>query len=146
VTDPPLHENDTVRAIAFQSDGQIVVTGPVGTLSGGSDLVVARYNTEPDFGLAFSQPTETVSTETKVKVTLNIARLGGFIGNVTITPPDASALDIRVSPNPVTTADSSVTFKIKVRGDTAPGSYPLVFAARSDEGLAHSITLTLVVQ
>jgi hypothetical protein len=108
--------------------------------------MVARYNTEPDFALAFSQSTETMSPGAKAKVTLDIARLGRYTGSVTVTAPDTSALDIRVVPDSVTTTADSVKFKIKVRGDTPPGSHPLVFAAQSEAGQAHSVTLTLVVQ
>jgi len=140
---PPTGYRDTVRGIAFQADGQIVVTGDVNV---GDHLVLARYNTEPDFALSFSQSTETLSPGSKAKVTLNIARRGGFTGNVTVTPPDTSALDIRIVPDSVTTTGDSVRFKIKVRGDTPLGSHPLVFGAQSDAGQAHSVTLNLVVQ
>jgi uncharacterized delta-60 repeat protein len=143
ITDPTVHEADGVRAIAFQADGQIVVTGDA---SLDNDLILARYNTEPDFALAFSQSTENMSLGTRARVVLNIARLGGYTGNVTVTAPDTSALDIRIIPDSVTTTADSVKFKINVRGDTPPGSHPLVFTAQSDAGQAHSITLTLVVQ
>jgi hypothetical protein len=108
--------------------------------------VLARYNTEPDFALEFSSSTENMAPGARAKVVLNIARLGGYIGNVTVTAPDTSALDIRIIPDSVTTTADSVKFKIKVRGDTPPGSHPLVFAAQSEAGQAHSVTLTLVVQ
>lgn len=132
-----------IRAIAFQPDGQIVVTGD---LNDDTDIVVARYNTEPDFALAFSESPATMSPGTKARITLTIARRGGYNGNVTITPPDTSALDIRISPNPVTTTNGSVTFKIKARGNAPLGSHDLVFAGQSEAGQAHSITLTLVVE
>jgi uncharacterized delta-60 repeat protein len=143
VTDPKEGYPDTIRGIAFQADGQIVVTGDA---NDDTDVVLARYNAGSDFALSFASPTETMSPGTKTKVTLNIAHRGGYTGNVTITPPDASALDIRIVPNPVTTSGDSVTFKIKVRADTPLGSHPLIFTAQSDGGQAHSITLTLVVQ
>jgi uncharacterized delta-60 repeat protein len=134
---------DMIRAIAFQSDGQIVATGD---LNDDTNIVVARYNTEPDFALSFSQPTETMIAGTKAKVTLSIARRGGYSGNVTITPPDTSALGIRIAPNPVAATGDWVTFKIKVRGDTPLGSHDMVFAGQNDTGQAHSVTLTLAVQ
>jgi uncharacterized delta-60 repeat protein len=144
ITDPRVRDGDGVAAIAFQADGQIVVAGT----SGGdtNDLVLARYNTEPDFALEVSSSTENMAPGARAKVVLNIARLGGYIGNVTVTAPDTSALDIRIIPDSVTTTADSVKFKIKVRGDTPPGSHPLVFAAQSEAGQAHSVTLTLVVQ
>jgi uncharacterized delta-60 repeat protein len=143
VTDAKDGYPDTIRGIAYQTDGRMVVTGDA---NDDTDLVLARYNAASDFALTFPSATVTMAPGTKARITLNIARLGGYTGNVTITPPDTSALDVRISPNPETTSDDSVTFKIKVRGDTPLGSHDLVFAGQSDTGLAHSITLTLVVR
>jgi uncharacterized delta-60 repeat protein len=143
VTDPNKEYPDTIRGIAFQADGRIVVTGDH---NDDADLVLARYNAGSDFALSFPSSTITIAPGTKAKVTLNIARLGGYTGNVSITPPDTSALDIRITPNQITTTNDSVTFKIKVRGDSPLGAHPLVFSAQSDTGQAHSVTLALVVQ
>src|SRR5262249_26322106 len=49
ITDPRTREGDGILGIAFQADRQIVVTGAA---SGDNDLVLARYNTEPDFSLS----------------------------------------------------------------------------------------------
>ena len=62
------------------------------------DLVVANFrsntvsillNTGPiGFSLGFDSPTVTAQQGTTIRVTVNINRIAGFTGNVTVTPPD----------------------------------------------------------
>ena len=73
-------------------------------------------------------------------------RIGGFAGNVTISPPATTPKGIVPLIDTITTSDNSVTFKIKVKGSARPGNYPLVFAGKDDTGRERDATLTLVVQ
>jgi streptogramin lyase len=100
----------------------------------------------PDFSLGFDQSTVNGQAGTKVRVTVNINRTGGFGGNVTVTPPDPSGGIRAKPPDPVTTTDTSATFKLKIGGGAASGPHQIVFKGTDDSGRERDVTLTLVVQ
>ena len=99
----------------------------------------------PDFSMAFDQPTIT-SSGGKTPVTLDVNRIGGFAGNVAITPPASTPKGIVPLIDSIATTGNSVTFKIKVKGSARPGRYPLVFAGKDESGRERDASLTLVVQ
>jgi serralysin len=139
---------DSARAIALQSDGKIVLAGraaKTGITNG--DFALARYTVEPNFGLSVSQAPIIAERGTKVPVTILINRTGGFSGNITVTPPDASALHIQPKPpDPIGTTDPSVKFKLKVKGSAPTGLQQLVFTGRDDTGRTRTTTVTLNIQ
>jgi len=79
-------------------------------------------------------------------VTFQIARKGGFEGNVTIAHSDTSALKIRVKPDSLSTTDSTVRFKLKVKAGTPTGQQQITFTGKSDSGLERTTTLNLVIR
>jgi hypothetical protein len=84
-----------------------------------------------DFSLGFDQSTVSRQAGTKARLTVNINRIGGFTGNVTVTPADPSG-GIKPKPaDPITTPDASVTFKLKIGGGVAPGRYDRVSRVRT---------------
>lgn len=99
----------------------------------------------PDFSLAFAQPTIAASVGTKVPVTLNVNRTGGFEGNVTVTPPKTLPRKVVVQGDPISTKSDSVSFKLKIKGAALPGTYALVFAGKDNSGRERDATLTLVI-
>jgi len=101
-----------------------------------------------DFSMTLDQPTITTTIGTKVKVTLNVARAGGFAGTVTIGAPSNLPRGIIVGLDPSTpVSGDSLAFKVKVKGSAVSGNYPLVFTGMDDTGhLSHTVTLTLNVQ
>jgi hypothetical protein len=113
---------------------------------GTSPPVNFTINQGPDFLIGFDQSTVTAQAGTKARVTVNINRLGGFNGNVTITPPDPANGIKPKPPGAVTTSDSSATFKLKIGGGVAPGRYDRVFTANDDSGRTRTATATLIVQ
>src|SRR5262249_35440418 len=110
ITELSKDEDDDANAVAIQSDGQIVIAG---TSETGDEFALARYNTEQDFSLAFEPSTVDAERGTKVRVTLQLARKGGFAGNVTITHSDTSALNIKGLPDSISTTQNGVSFKLK---------------------------------
>ena len=128
-----------------------MTVGPVLTSKGLQEAFVAKLSgigapPQPDFALGFDQSTVTGQVGTKARVTVNINRTNGFAGNVTVTPPPPSG-GIKPKPaDPITTTDNSASFKMKIGGVVAPGSYQLTFTAVDDSGkLIHAGTVTLVV-
>jgi hypothetical protein len=112
-----------------------------------SDTVSILPNTGPiGFSLGFDSPTVTAQRGTKIRVTVNINRIAGFTGNVTVTPPDPFE-GINPKPAaPIATTDTSVTFKLKIKFYTRRGSRQVTFTARDDSGRTIAATLTVFVQ
>jgi uncharacterized delta-60 repeat protein len=143
--------NDQAMAAVIQPDGKIVVAGTAAHNPGGPRVIaLARYLTgagpQQDFSLGFDQSSVTADRGTKARVTVRINRVGGFAGNVTVTPPDP-AEGIKPKPaDPISTTDSSVTFKMKVGGGAAVGPHQLTFTAKDDTGRLRIGVVTLVVQ
>jgi len=135
-----------ISAADIAKPGTAKVTVFDATSGGGtSSPVTFTITAAPDFSLSLDQPTLTAQAGTKVRVTVNINRTGGFTGNVTATPPDPQG-GIKAKPaDPITTTDTSATFKLKVSEGTAPGTYHLLIKGVDDSGRERDVTLTLVV-
>jgi|HubBroStandDraft_6_1064221.scaffolds.fasta_scaffold13289_4 uncharacterized delta-60 repeat protein len=146
--------NDRANAPAVQSDGNIVVVGTATEPTTGQDFALARYlpgtpapPPEPDFTLAFAQPTVSTKPGTKITAQADITPVDGFTGKVTITPPVTTVKGLKLPTAAVTTSADSVNFKIKVKVSVKAGSYPVTFTGMDSTGkLVHTATLTIVVQ
>ena len=112
-----------------------------------SDTVSILLNTGPiGFSLGFDSPTLTAQQGTTIRVTVNINRIGGFTGNVTVTPPDP-ALGINPKPPaPIATTDTSVTFKLRIKGGAQLNQHKETFTAHDDSGHTIAVTLTVIIQ
>ncbi|HWN99100.1 MAG TPA: hypothetical protein VNS63_07495 [Blastocatellia bacterium] len=88
----------------------------------------------------------TAQQGTKIRVTVNINRIGGFTGNVTVTPPDPFEGINPTPPAPIATTDTSVTFKLKIKFYVRRGGHQETFTARDDSGRTIAATLTVIVQ
>src|SRR5215469_15043858 len=143
-------DNDTARAVGIQQDGGIVVAGNTQRgLTQVADFAVARYYAAPalpDFTIGFNSSTVSAQAGSKVALTVLVNRIGGFGGNVTITPPAASMGIKPKPPDPITTSSSSAVLKMKIGAGVAPGSYSRTFTATDDSGRTRTATVTIVVQ
>jgi hypothetical protein len=130
---------------AFSCEGQVAdisATSPEGI-----NLDVIGYSMAAvDFSLSFDQATITTSPGTKVPVTVNIDRLGGLSGAVTVKPPTGLPAGIKVTGGAQSTTGNSVSYSIKVKKNAEAGSYQLAFTGNDKSGQAHMASLTLVVQ
>lgn len=100
----------------------------------------------PNFSLRLDQPVITAERGTKVKVRLSVLRSGSFAGAVKVIPPATAPAGIKVPDGVVPATDDIVVFKVKIKGNAAPGSNELTFTAMDDAGRRRSVTLTLIVQ
>jgi Domain of unknown function DUF11 len=131
---------------AFATAGEFAVNATITDKNGSTATAHSRATVGPDFSISFDSPTVTAQAGTKARVTVNINRTGGFTGSVTVTPPPA-ANGIKAKPaDPITTTDSTATFKMKIGGGVSPGQYPLTFTAQDATGKTRTGTVTLVVQ
>lgn len=138
------------RAVAIQADGKIVVAGLAGSPFGPADFELARYiagaAAQPDFALRCDPAIANAQLGTKVRVTVNIERTGGFRGDVTVTPPEPSMGIKPKSGDPFTTSDDSAVFKLKIKGGATLGEHELTFTANDNSGRIRVATIKVVVQ
>src|SRR5262249_38206751 len=90
--------------------------------------------------------TVTAQKGTTIRVTVNINRIGGFTGNVTVTPPDPAMHINPKPPAPIATTDTSVTFKLRIKGGAPLRPHQETFTAHDDSGHTIAVTLTVIVQ
>jgi hypothetical protein len=100
---------------------------------------------KPDFALAVSPSSQTVTAGTPATYSATITRSGGFAGAVSLSvtglPSGATASFNPVSP----VSGSSTTLTVSTAGSVATGSYPLTLSGVSGS-LSHTASLTLIVQ
>jgi polygalacturonase/uncharacterized membrane protein len=99
----------------------------------------------PDFFLAATPGSQTVTAGASGTYTATVTASGGFTGTVSLSasglPSGATA---SFNPDSIVTSGSS-TLTVSTSGSTPAGSYPLTITAASG-GLTHSSSVTLVVQ
>jgi uncharacterized delta-60 repeat protein len=137
---------DAMSAIAVTPDARAFIAAG----STNNSFAVARYvalGEPPSFSLALDPISAAGDRGTTVKVHLLINRTAGFTGNVTVTPPDASEIGIKVKPgSEFPTIDQSITYKLKIKDGATTGSHQLTFTGRDDSGRRTSATLTITIQ
>ena len=127
----------------FNGDGKVDLV----VANRGSNTVSVLLNRGPiGFSLGFDSPTVTVQQGTKIRVTVNINRIAGFTGNVTVTPPDPAMGINPKPPDPIATTDTSVTFKLRIKGGAPLGPHQVTFTAHDDSGNTVTATLTVIIQ
>ncbi len=119
-------------------------------LLGQSDVFITKYSAlgplEPDFAIATDPSTITATKGQKGTITVDVSRLVGFDGRVTVMAPDTKAIKVKLSPRSQSTTGDSVTFAYKVKKKAAAGTYPVVFTARDEAGRDRTATLTLEIR
>jgi hypothetical protein len=116
---------------------------------GRSDAFVAKISAvsfEPDFGLSVDPASLTVTKGQSGQIAVNVDRLGGFAGRVTVAAPNTRAIKVKLTPAEASTTGESVTFTYKVKKKAQPGTHELVFTGRDAEGRERTASLTLVIQ
>jgi uncharacterized delta-60 repeat protein len=137
----------SVSSQATPGNYTVTVTGTSGQIvQSAQATVVVPAAPSPDFSLTMSQAVVTADRGTKIGVGVIINRTGGFSGSVTITPPAPGDGIKPKPPDPMTTTDSGVTFKLKVGTGATPGQHQLTFTGSDASGRTRTTILTLNVQ
>jgi uncharacterized delta-60 repeat protein len=150
-------QNDEIHALAMIGNDRLAAAGASWVpdergYAQESSFAIACYVTtgpprEPDFELGLVKSLIPVERATTVKVKVRISRISGFAGDVTVTPPDASAEGIICkNAEPVTTSGEKASWKFKVRGSAAPGPHELTFVGRDATGRERNAKVTLFVE
>jgi photosystem II stability/assembly factor-like uncharacterized protein len=139
-TNQGLTSTDVVSLTVQPANPPIVYAGT----SGGG--VFQLQITIPQFAITFPSPTVSVRAGTTILLAVGIPRAASLVGPVTVTPPASPGNGIKLKPgNPISTTDSIVEFKMKIRGNAPPGMYPLVFVGQDSNGNIQSGTVILQV-
>jgi hypothetical protein len=140
----------TLTATATQSaqvnsSFTVTVRGTSGSLTHTATTTVKVAGS--DFALGFNSNPVNGNRGAKAKIAVTITRIGGFTGDVTVTPPDASAEGIVTKfPEPITTSESSAAWKFKIKASAATGPHQLTFTGRDVSGRVRTATATLMIQ
>ncbi len=97
----------------------------------------------PDFTIAATPPTQTVTVGAKPSYTVTIGATNGFTGPVTLSESGVSPSLVTFSPNPVSTSGTS-TMTVDTSSLNA-GTYSLTISGQGSSG-THTVGVTLVVQ
>ena len=131
-----------LRSVHAASSNVVFAVGANGTI-----LKRGEGVSGPDFALGFNSASVDGVRGAKAKVVVTITRAGGFTGEVTVTPPDASGEGIVAKfPDPITTSDSTASWKFKIRASAAIGPHQHTFTGKDAGGRVRTATATLVVQ
>lgn len=105
------------------------------------------YTAGQDFSIAANPGQINATRGAKGNFSININRIGGFSGGVTITPPDTKAIKVKLTPaTPQTTTGTSASFSFKVKKNASTGAKTLIFTGQDSSGKTRSATLTLNIQ
>jgi uncharacterized delta-60 repeat protein len=136
---------EAIFAVELQPDGKIVAAGT----DGSTNFALARYDVPvaPDFALGFNATQVIAERGTTLRLVVNVNRRGGFSGAVTVTPPDASSIKVKMKPpSPISTTEATVKYKAKIKGGATTGTHQLTFSGMDQSGRTRAATVTLIIQ
>ena len=129
----------TVPAYTVVGSYSFTLTGVSGTLTHSIPLTLV-VTAPPDFALAATPTSQTVSVGGQVTYAVAVSALNGFAGSVLLS---TSSLPLGVSFSPDPTASTS-TLLLNALSNTAPGTYTFTITGTSGS-LSHTITATVIV-
>ena len=139
--------NLTINTTAGAVPGSypLTVTGTSGAITHSTTAtLVVQPGTTPDFAVAVSPASRSVTAGGGTTYTVSLTRTGGFSGTVNLTTSGLPG-GISSSFSPASVSGSSSTLTVTTGALTAPGSYPFTITGASGS-LVRSVGATLVVQ
>ncbi len=121
----------------------LTITGTSGSNShtASATLVVAK----PDFTVTASPSSVSISQGQTASLSVSVGAVAGFTGSIALTTTGSpSGSTVAFSPTSVAAPGSS-TLTIKTSATAAPGTYTVTITGTSSARVAHSSTVTLVV-
>jgi photosystem II stability/assembly factor-like uncharacterized protein len=104
---------------------------------------------QPDFTVAFANPTLMIARGARVNITLQIQRIAGFSSNVTVEAPALTQLNmlrLKLTPATTMTTGNQITFSLMARPKGVRGNQTLTFTARDASGRVRTANLNLIIQ
>jgi hypothetical protein len=121
--------------------------GPDLRHNGDTDAFVAKIAFDQPFLLRLKTPLVRIRRGRDREVRIIIERDEASSGRVTVAPPDASAIGVKVKPSSrASRAGRRVEFTVKVMRDAPAGTRQLVFTGRDEAGGESAAVLTLVIR
>ncbi len=109
-------------------------------------LITANTPPAPDFSLNINPNQLTVKRKQSGTFNININRIGGFSGSITLSAPDTKAMKIILTPSTQSTSGNVASFSFKIKNKAKRATQMLTFVGRDDSGRSRMTTLTLMVQ
>src|SRR5919109_4510637 len=114
--------------------------GLINALAGGGS------SSSPDFSLAASPTSQTVTQGNATSYTATVSPSGGFTGSVTLSATGLpSGTTATFNANTISGGSGTSTMSVATGSSTPAGTYTLTITGSSSSGLTHSTTVTLVV-
>jgi photosystem II stability/assembly factor-like uncharacterized protein len=139
----------TVQVADTASPGERTLEVITQTSSGPRVLPLTINIAQPDFMLSFPNSTVLLGRGSKTDITLQIQRIAGFSGSITVEAPAAAQLNmlkLKLTPPTVITTESQLTFALTARKKGVKGNQTLMFTARDASGRVRTATLMLIIQ
>ncbi|MCI0487266.1 MAG: SBBP repeat-containing protein [Blastocatellia bacterium] len=156
---------ESLSGVTVDKQGNIYVVGttfsedfPTSTPGAISDQLRGRSNaflikispveipTEPDFTLSVDTPEITVARGAKVNLTINVNRIAGFDGQVTISRPAVIPKKVKIKPAERSTTGGEVKFKVKPKPPAPVGEHELLFTGTDQSGRTREVKVKLIIQ
>jgi hypothetical protein len=113
---------------------------------GTASYAVLAAASKPDFSVAASPSSQTVSPGGKTTYGVSVSRLSGFTGSVSLSVSGLPAgTGSSFSVNPIGSSQSSSVLTVNTSSSTPAGSYTLAIKGTSGN-ISHSTSVSLVVQ
>jgi hypothetical protein len=120
-------------------------------LRGRTDAFIIKISpvaiaTNPDFAISSNPARLTVARGQQGTVAINVNRIGGFDGEVTVTISDPKPKKVKFKPAELSTTGGEARFKVVVKAGGVVGEHNLVFTATDRSGRSRTATMKLIIQ
>jgi hypothetical protein len=100
----------------------------------------------PDFSLDFESNPLIIRRGEKSGFVLNINRVGGLTGKISVTAPDTRAIKFKLTPTVLATTDAAIFYRFTLKKSAPVGPQQLTFTGTDENGKVHTGVLNLIIQ